>query len=64
MHAVSYDLSLEFAAQCWINRCIYEHDKCSSTMTFPTAIGQNLAMIFSDQLIVNEDLLIDAMNLW
>lgn len=42
MNALSYDVELEFVAQCWINRCRRGHDKCRSTRKI-AAPGQNFA---------------------
>lgn len=41
MRAVSYNMELEFIAQCWVNSCQYRHDKCRRTSNFKV-IGQNL----------------------
>ncbi|XP_044763287.1 venom allergen 5-like [Coccinella septempunctata] len=41
MNAVSYDLELEYIAQCWANVChTLEHDKCRNSKRFPC--GQNI----------------------
>lgn len=44
MNALSYDVELEFIAQCWINKCKFGHDKCRATQKNPDQrAGQNLA---------------------
>ncbi|KAJ8971425.1 hypothetical protein NQ317_018160 [Molorchus minor] len=42
MNAISYDLDLEYVAQCHINRCDFNHDKCRLTTKFSKTVGQNL----------------------
>lgn len=41
MNAVSYDMEMEYIAQCWANTCrTLEHDKCRSSKRF--SCGQNI----------------------
>lgn len=41
MHILSYDIELEFSAQCWANACENDHDKCRRTPHYDS-VGQNL----------------------
>lgn len=41
MHALSYDLELEYVAKCWINTCVTgDHDQCRDISRF--SVGQNI----------------------
>lgn len=46
MRALSYDLRLEYTAQCQVNGCNMNHDICSRTQQFRST-GQNLLSSFS-----------------
>lgn len=41
MNAMSYNMELEFVAQCWTNRCMYKLKACLSTSMFEE-VGQNV----------------------
>lgn len=65
MQAISYSRELEFAAQCWANKCTFKQDPCRKTPNFDT-VGQNIygVTLFTINATTQKSILKNAVLYW